>query len=149
MLEQYNFTIDENSTVDADVSVDPEMLGRIFENLLAEVVPETGETARKATGSYYTPRVIVDYMVEQALKQHLLTKTGLPENKLNSILSYEDKRDWLSDDEKNAIVKALKEIKIVDPACGSGAFPIGILHRMLLVLEKVDPSLEIWKRLYL
>jgi adenine-specific DNA-methyltransferase len=66
ILEQYNFTIDENSTVDADVSVDPEMLGRIFENLLAEVNPETGETARKATGSYYTPRTIVDYMVDQS-----------------------------------------------------------------------------------
>ena len=84
VLEQYNFTIDENSTVDADVSVDPEMLGRIFENLLAEVNPETGETARKATGSYYTPRTIVDYMVEQSLKQYLLTKTSLSEDKLNA-----------------------------------------------------------------
>ena len=75
ILEQYNFTIDENSTIDADVSVDPEMLGRIFENLLAEVNPETGETARKATGSYYTPRTIVDYMVDQSLKQYLMMKT--------------------------------------------------------------------------
>lgn len=149
VLEQYNFTIDENSTVDADVSVDPEMLGRIFENLLAEVVPETGETARRATGSYYTPRVIVDYMVEQCLKQHLLTSTRLHEDKLDSILSYEDDEPGLNDNEKNAIVKALKEIKIVDPACGSGAFPIGILHRMLMVIEKVDPKLEIWRRQYL
>jgi hypothetical protein len=149
VLEQYNFTIDENSTVDADVSVDPEMLGRIFENLLAEVVPETGETARKATGSYYTPRAIVDYMVEQSLKQYLLTKTSLPEHKLDSLLSYEDSEIDLSDAERNAVVTALKEIKVIDPACGSGAFPMGILHRMLLVLEKVDPRLEIWKRLYL
>jgi len=149
VLEQYNFTIDENSTVDADVSVDPEMLGRIFENLLAEVVPETGETARKATGSYYTPRAIVDYMVEQSLKQYLLTKTGLPEHKLDSLLSYEDSEIDLPDAERNAVVTALKEIKVIDPACGSGAFPMGILHRMLLVLEKVDPRLEIWKRLYL
>lgn len=149
VLEQYNFTIDENSTVDADVSVDPEMLGRIFENLLAEVVPETGETARKATGSYYTPRAIVDYMVEQSLKQYLLTRTGLPEDKLDSLLSYEDEDFDLSDAEKEAIVKALKEIKVIDPACGSGAFPMGILHRMLLVLEKVDPRLEIWRRQYL
>jgi hypothetical protein len=85
VLEQYNFTIDENSTVDADVSVDPEMLGRIFENLLAEMVPETGETARKATGSYYTPRAIVDYMVEQSLKQYLLTRTNIPEDKLDAL----------------------------------------------------------------
>ncbi|MBN1367034.1 MAG: Eco57I restriction-modification methylase domain-containing protein [Dehalococcoidales bacterium] len=149
VLEQYNFTIDENSTVDADVSVDPEMLGRIFENLLAEVVPETGETARKATGSYYTPRIIVDYMVEQSLKQHLLTKTGVPEEKLASLLSYEDEVPDLSDTERSAVVTALREIKVIDPACGSGAFPMGILHRMLRVMEKVDPKLEIWRGLYL
>jgi len=83
ILEKYNFTIDENSSINIDVSVDPEMLGRVFENLLAEVVPETGETARKATGSYYTPRVIVDYMVEQSLKQYLLVKTKLDEGKVD------------------------------------------------------------------
>jgi len=60
-LETYNFTIDENTTIDVDLSVDPEMLGRIFENLLAEINPETEESARKSTGSYYTPRPIVDY----------------------------------------------------------------------------------------
>jgi len=149
VLEQYNFTIDENSIVDADVSVDPEMLGRIFENLLAEVVPETGETARKATGSYYTPRVIVGYMVEQSLKQYLLAKTALTEDKVNQLLSYEDYAIDLADVERNATVKALKEIKVIDPACGSGAFLMGILHRMLLALEKVDPKLELWRRLYL
>ncbi len=149
VLEQYNFTIDENSTVDADVSVDPEMLGRIFENLLAEVDPLTGETARRATGSYYTPRTIVDYMVEQSLKQYLLTNTSLTEEKADSLLSYEDNPQGFNQSEKEAAVKALKEIKIIDPACGSGAFPMGILHRMLLVLEKVDPKLEIWRKLYL
>jgi adenine-specific DNA-methyltransferase len=149
LLERYNFTITENSSIDVDVAVDPEMLGRIFENLLAEVVPETGETARKATGSYYTPRAIVDYMVEQSLKQYLLTKTNLPKDKLDSLLSYEYNDVGLSNSERNAIVTALKEIKVIDPACGSGAFPMGILHRMLLVLEKVDPTLEVWKRLYL
>ncbi len=149
LLERYNFTIDENSTVDAEVSVDPEMLGRIFENLLAEIVPETGETARKATGSYYTPRVIVDYMVEQSLKQYLVTKTSLTEDIIDSLLSYEVDTVDITDSEKTAVVKALKEIKVIDPACGSGAFPMGILHRILLVLEKVDPNLEIWRKLYL
>ncbi|MFA5629481.1 MAG: N-6 DNA methylase [Dehalococcoidales bacterium] len=148
-LEQYNFTIDENSTVDAEVSVDPEMLGRVFENLLAEVVPETGETARKATGSYYTPRAIVDYMVEQSLKQYLITKTEIADEKLADLLSYEDITTDFTDAEKNSIVTALDEIKIIDPACGSGAFPMGILHRMLLTLEKIDPQLEIWQRLYI
>lgn len=149
ILEQYNFTIDENSTVDADVSVDPEMLGRIFENLLAEVDPYTGETARKATGSYYTPRSIVDYMVEQSLKQYLVSKTALPEESINTLLSYEDNPINLRDNDRNSVVTALKAIRIIDPACGSGAFPMGILHRMLLALEKVDPNLEIWRKLYL
>lgn len=149
VLEQYNFTIDENSIVDADVSIDPEMLGRIFENLLAEVAPETGKTARKATGSYYTPRIIVDYMVEQSLKQYLLTRVTLPEDKLDSLLSYEDDAVELTNEQKNGVVTALKEIKVIDPACGSGAFPMGILHRMLLILEKADPELEIWRRQYL
>ena len=149
VLEQYNFTIDENSTVDADVSVDPEMLGRVFENLLAEMVPETGETARKETGSYYTPRTIVDYMAEQSLKQYLLTNTLLTEEKAGSLLSYEDNPQEFNQSEKEAVVKALEEITIIDPACGSGAFPMGILHRMLLVLERVDPTLELWRKQYL
>ena len=65
VLETFNFTIDENTSFDEELSIDPEMLGRIFENLLAEINPETGESARKSTGSYYTPRVIVDYMVDE------------------------------------------------------------------------------------
>ena len=143
-LEQYNFTIDENSMVDADVSVDPEMLGRIFENLLAEVNPDTGETARKATGSYYTPRNIVDYMVEQSLKQYLITNTRIGEDKAIALLSYELPEIALSESERSSIISALDEIKIIDPACGSGAFPMGILQKMLMVLRKVDPDLKMW-----
>jgi len=149
VLERYNFTIDENSSINIDVSVDPEMLGRVFENLLAEVVPETGETARKATGSYYTPRVIVDYMVEQSLQQYLLTKTALGEEKITALLTYGDDITGFTPTDRLAVVQALTEIKIIDPACGSGAFPIGILHRMLMALEKVDPKLELWQKQYL
>ncbi|MCX6706133.1 MAG: hypothetical protein NTV24_03475, partial [Candidatus Woesebacteria bacterium] len=74
ILETYNFTIDENTSVDIELSIDPEMLGRIFENLLAEINPETGESARKSTGSYYTPRTIVDYMVQTSLREFLQSK---------------------------------------------------------------------------
>ena len=149
LLERYNFTITENSSIDVDVAVDPEMLGRIFENLLAEVVPETGETARKATGSYYTPRAIVDYMVEQSLKQYLLTKTELGEEKVNRLVDYGEDIEDFSPAEKLAVVTALREIRVIDPACGSGAFLMGILHRMLAVLEKADPRLELWRAQYL
>ncbi|MBZ0201875.1 MAG: hypothetical protein K8I03_02535, partial [Ignavibacteria bacterium] len=143
-LESFNFTIDENTSIDIELSVDPEMLGRIFENLLAEINPETGETARKATGSYYTPRDIVEYMVDESLKLCLRTKTGIKEHKLNSLVSYSDQETELTKSEKKDLLAAIDEMKIIDPACGSGAYPIGILQKMLLVLQKIDPNSELW-----
>jgi hypothetical protein len=154
IFEEYNFTIDESSTIDIEISVDPEMLGRIFENLLAEINPETGETARKSTGSYYTPRPIVEYMVDESLKQYLLSqiptlaKGGegefLDKNKFDKLLSYSDEPIDLSESEKDEIIDALDRVKIIDPACGSGAFPMGILHKMLLILQKIDPESRKW-----
>lgn len=138
ILETYNFTIDENTSIDVDLSVDPEMLGRIFENLLAELNPETGETARKSTGSYYTPRPIVEYMVDESLKQHIHTKTGIELDKLSTLLSYSEEESGVTKDEEKQVKEALDNIKVLDPACGSGAFPMGILQKMLLILQKVD-----------
>jgi adenine-specific DNA-methyltransferase len=144
LLEEYNFTIDENTSMDVELSVDPEMLGRIFENLLAEINPETGETARKSTGSYYTPRPIVEYMVDESLKQYLLTKTGIKEEKLAELLLYSEEVEDLTEEEKGKILDALDEVKIIDPACGSGAFPMGILQKMVLILQKADPDSMNW-----
>lgn len=151
IFETYNFTIDESTSIDVELSIDPEMLGRIFENLLAEINPETGETARKATGSYYTPRAIVDYMVDQSVKQYLLTKAKIPEGKVDSLLDYSEEAvdAQLTDKQKELITNVLHEIKILDPACGSGAFPMGILQKILLILQKVDPDSRAWKRLIL
>ena len=154
LLETYNFTVDENTPVDIDLSIDPEMLGRIFENLLAEINPETGKTARKHTGSYYTPRVIVEYMVNESLKQYLLNNTKINEDKIDLLMSYDEesfgyteqekKNLELSFEEKNKVIQALHICKILDPACGSGAFPMGILQKILLILGKVDPNSEKW-----
>jgi len=144
VFEIYNFTIDENTSVDVELSIEPEMLGRIFENLLAEINPETGETARKASGSYYTPRPIVDYMVDESLKQYLLTKTKVHEDKIKQLLTYENIEVNLTDSEKESILIALDMLKVIDPACGSGAFPMGILHKILLILQKIDPKSEWW-----
>jgi len=144
IFEIYNFTIDENTSVDVELSIEPEMLGRIFENLLAEINPETGNSARKSTGSYYTPRSIVEYMVNESLKQYLLTKTNLDENKISSLLAYEEEEIDLSESEKDTVLDALDVIKIIDPACGSGAFPMGILQKMLLILQKIDPESKKW-----
>lgn len=138
ILETYNFTIDENTSIDIDLSVDPEMLGRIFENLLAELNPDTDETARKSTGSFYTPRPIVEYMVDESLKQHIHTKTGIELDKLSSLLDYSQEGSTLTKDEESQIKEALDTIKVLDPACGSGAYPMGVLQKMLLILQKVD-----------
>ena len=155
VLEQYNFTVDENSSYDIELSIDPEMLGRIFENLLAEINPETGESARKSSGSFYTPREIVDYMVENSLLEYLKEKMIHPchceernnpkeiEKKLKSMLTIGGETDF-TDTEKYAIINALYDIKILDPACGSGAFPIGILQKIVYVLQEIDPKAELW-----
>jgi len=146
-LETYNFTIDENTSFDEELSIDPEMLGRIFENLLAEINPETGESARKSTGSYYTPRMIVDYMVDESLLLYLKQHTSISEEKLKAIISYDltdDSEYPLNEDEKQEVINALERVKILDPACGSGAFPIGALQKMVFVLQQVDPEGHLW-----
>jgi len=147
VLETYNFTIDENTSFDEELSIDPEMLGRIFENLLAEINPETGESARKSTGSYYTPRVIVDYMVDESLYLFLKGKTDISEGKLRSLISYDledDTSSPLDEDEKDKIAQALGSIKILDPACGSGAFPIGALQKIVFILQQIDQHGQLW-----
>lgn len=147
ILETYNFTIDENTSYDEELSIDPEMLGRIFENLLAEINPETGESARKSTGSYYTPRTIVNYMVDESLLLYLKEQTGISEEKLRAIISYDlsdDSENPVNTDEKEKIIEALEKVKILDPACGSGAFPIGALQKIVFILQQTDSDGQLW-----
>ena len=144
-LEQYNFTIDENSINDFEVSIDPEMLGTIFENLLAEIDPDTEKSARKSTGSFYTPREIVDYMVEQSLLQYIKTKTNIEDEEQLEILLKDDSENPFNNKQTVAILEALSEVKILDPACGSGAFPMGVLHKIIALLKKLDKGAVWWK----
>lgn len=147
VFNQYNFTVDENTSYDVDLSIDPEMLGRIFENLLAEINPETGESARKSTGSFYTPREIVDYMVDSSLLFYLKDKTNVSNHKLKAVISYgkdDDEEHPLDGNDKREIVDALDELAILDPACGSGAFPIGILQKVVYVLQQADEGGKLW-----
>ena len=148
-LETYNFTIDENTSTDIDLAVDPEMLGRIFENLLASINPETKESVRKATGSYYTPREIVDYMVTQSLKQYLYTKTNIDHTVIDSLFEFDPQTpiDKLSDLEKRTIYKALSTVKVLDPAVGSGAFPMGVLQKIMSIIHLIDPKGDIYRGL--
>jgi len=181
ILESYDFTVDESSSQYQQVAVDPEMLGRIFENLLASQNEETEKLAnqRKAFGAFYTPREIVDYMVNESIKAFLQTQweqhleadktkhINNPEpigdifgNKKPQQLAIETKRYELKPEEKQKIEKSLEplfasnpdaghlkkdektlllgfleQIKILDPACGSGAFPMGILHKLVELHE--------------
>ena len=147
ILGQYNFTVDENTSYDIELSIDPEMLGRIFENLLAEINPETGENAKKSTGSFYTPRDIVDYMVDSSILEHLKAKTGIDEAKLRALISYGKEDDELATFsmlEKKALINALYTVTVLDPACGSGAFPIGMLQKIVYMLQEIDPEANLW-----
>lgn len=147
LLETYNFTIDENTVFDQELSVDPEMLGRIFENLLAEINPETGSSERKRTGSFYTPRQIVEYMVDQSLIEYLKTKTEIDEKKISALISYDladDTEHPLTDEDKQKVINAIESLKILDPACGSGAYPIGALQKIVYILQQIDPDCKLW-----
>ena len=158
LLEHYKFTVEENTPIEQEVALDPELLGRVFENLLAAYNPETGATVRKQTGSYYTPRAIVDYMVEEALVATLSQKCNptdgdakLWDERLHYLLDYaqafDDANEWFDDVETDAIVRAISELKILDPAVGSGAFPMGMLHKLVLALRRLDPDNSRWEKL--
>jgi adenine-specific DNA-methyltransferase len=148
ILKSYNFTIDENTPIDQEIALDPELLGKVFENLLACYNPETATTARKATGSYYTPREIVDYMVEESLKEYFKNKfPDIDEQKLEMLLSYSEDIPEFSEEERKKLISSIADIKILDPACGSGAFPMGILQKLVHLLQRLDPDNKYWYEL--
>lgn len=157
ILESYKFTITENTPIEEDVALDPELLGKVFENLLASYNPETKTTARKQTGSFYTPREIVDYMVDESLIAYLknaikdweMDEEELDAN-LHSLASYQESNAFEAKPELcNKIIIALSKCTILDPACGSGAFPMGALQKMVHILQKLDPGNKTWKHIQL
>ncbi len=144
-FERYHFTIEENTPLDVQVAIEPEMLGQIFENLLAEINPETDESARKATGSYYTPREIVDYMVDESLLAYFETQlVDLDKHQLRALFAHGEVSNPFNPTDSSRLLAAIGNIKILDPACGSGAFPMGILQKLTLLLQKLDPDCVIW-----
>lgn len=138
-LELYNFTIDENSKTEVDLSIDPEMLGRIFENLLAEINPDTGDSVRKLTGSYYTKFPVVNFLCSESLKLYLVKKTGIEHEKIEYLFNTDElEAKNVSEKEIELVSKYLNIVKILDPACGSGAFPMGILHIIFDLKGKIN-----------
>lgn len=180
LLEHFNFTVREDTPLDIEVAIDPEMLGKIFENLVLRL--EKGEDLRKKTGSYYTPRVIVHFMCRQALKEYLTSEwlmyftpkavepgrlplKSTSQRKFSDIMiekQEEEHRkkieflytlnpaDQLLEEEVNQLyaqitindARALRElinkVYILDPAVGSGAFLVGMLHEMISILKLLD-----------
>lgn len=148
IFKRYNFTVEENMPFDKDVSLDPELLGKVFENLLAAYIPETSEIVRKNTGSFYTPREIVQYMVDESLVAHLKRTVGNElEGEYRKLLDYADNETSLTEQQKLAIMRSLYNCKILDPACGSGAFPVGVLQQMVHILTKIDPDNSRWQKM--
>lgn len=153
ILSSYKFTIVENTPIEEEIALDPELLGKVFENLLASYNPETQTTARKRTGSFYTPREIVDYMVDESikayLKQKLETEAGMKSEDadvaLGFLLEYNEKEHLFDEQQTAVLIHAIDTCKILDPACGSGAFPMGILHKFVHILHKLDPGNKRWK----
>lgn len=150
ILKRYNFTVEENTPFDKEVSLDPELLGKVFENLLASYNPETQTTARKQTGSFYTPREIVQYMVDESLVAHLKRTVGDDlEQQYRQLMQYTDEDVSLTDYQRRQIMLSLYNCKVLDPACGSGAFPMGILQQMVHILSRIDPDNKMWKEIML
>ncbi len=140
LFAKFNFTVTESTPFDVEVAVDPEMLGRIFEKLV---------TGRHESGSYYTPKPIVSFMCREALKGYLETDTA-SESK-DAIERFVEKNE--PDDLRNAeaVLDALRRVKVCDPACGSGAYLLGMLHELLdlraaLFQSRKLDSLSVYQR---
>ena len=155
LFNRYKFTVEENTPTEQEVALDPELLGKVFENLLAAYNPETRTTARKQTGSYYTPRPVVDFMVDEALTAAIAARCqpmdGDMEDRLRGLLDYADAfndvDELFEEHERLGIVRAIAHLTVLDPAVGSGAFPMGVLHKLTLALRRLDPQNILWEEL--
>jgi len=142
VFDLYNFTVKEDEPLEKEVAVDPEMLGKVFENLLSE-------NLRKGQGAYYTPREIVHYMCQESLANHLSTETGIAIEKLRKLISFKDAGGNIQVDisiSKNEAIRiehALNEMKVCDPACGSGAFLVGMLNEIVGVGRSISDVLGV------
>lgn len=158
-FDEFNFTTDESSADFELIAVDPEMLGQVFESLLASQTDDDGGNQRKKTGAFYTPREVVAYMVKKVLREYLYSKVdkGFHDG-IDTLLDSSDAQ-WLARkstskvdvwgvNSKIAISKireALDNFKVLDPAVGSGAFPMGMLQLLLKTYERIDTRFDPYK----
>lgn len=154
ILQAYKFTMVENTPIDHEIAIDPELLGTVFETLLNSDDDARKTTTRKQTGSFYTPRAIVNYMVDEALKVYLsgaLVKAGMREGEaregIELLLGYTDEANRFGESDVQRLLEAIHACRILDPSCGSGAFPMGALYKLVHVIRRLDPGNVRWKQL--
>jgi len=159
LLERYNFTVREDTPLDMEVAIDPEMLGQVFENLVLglERGQKTAEDRRKATGSYYTPRVIVHFMCRQALKEYLAAESGLDPARIEALMNagpagqlapeeVAELADMITEPEARLLRGSVEGTRVLNPAVGSGAFLVGMLYEMVALTKLLDVRLHGQKR---
>jgi Alw26I/Eco31I/Esp3I family type II restriction m6 adenine DNA methyltransferase len=136
LFSQYNFTIDENDPNDAEIGVDPEMLGKIFENLLED---------NKDKGAFYTPKEIVSYMCKESLISYLCTHVAAKyEEAIKTLVNSHQLTDKLQEDVNTCkrLNKYLQDVKVCDPAIGSGAFPMGVMNEIFSCRRVLHDNIE-------
>ena len=169
IFDRYNFTMSEDEPMEREVAIDPEMLGKVFENLL-EVKD------RKSKGAFYTPREIVHYMCQESLINYLTNKMGVSEDAIRDFILY---GDYMKDEDTNKekrqrnggmliseelyklnpdgsvavnrlieVDKALQDVRVADPAVGSGAFPLGMLNEIVRARQNISAYLAIAMKSY-
>ncbi|MBC7334466.1 MAG: hypothetical protein H5T85_08475, partial [Actinobacteria bacterium] len=139
ILNRYNFTVTEATPLDIEIAIDPEMLGLIYEGIV-------NEDERSGSGIFYTPRVEVDFMCKKSLFHYFYSNTDIPQEKLINLIfgeSYEDEillnpDIRLTSEEKEKILEEINDLNVLDPACGSGAFLIGMLQNILNIIIRID-----------
>jgi type I restriction-modification system DNA methylase subunit len=132
LFYNYNFTVQESTSLDIDVAIDPEMIGTMFEKLV---------TDRGGKGAFYTPRVVVAYMCREAIKSVLEERTEVNAESIRKLVDDDDDEGLLIDDAR-IINSVLAEVKAIDPACGSGAYLLGLLHELVRVHTKLSTTAE-------
>lgn len=120
LFEAFNFTITESTPLDVEIAVDPEMLGKIFEELV---------TGRHDSGSYYTPKPVVSFMCREALKGYL--EKRVPNEQSKALERFVDRHEPDDIRDAEAVLNALRAVTVCDPACGSGAYLLGMMHELL------------------
>ena len=131
LFERYNFTVTESTPLDIEVAVDPEMLGKVFEELV---------TGRHDTGSYYTPRPVVSFMCRESLKICLQNKTDeTPE----TLKAFVDDGDATQIRNPEKVLRVLQTLRICDPACGSGAYLLGMMSELIRLRDALFKSSNI------